>query len=95
MRAIEQAAARIRESGSNAIDEVAQEVREFRRWLHEFVTVRMGKPLRAIDVAVAPLNESLAPYCVFPRVESAGRDDEDGWRLLLRRVRRRESSEAL
>jgi hypothetical protein len=41
------AAARIRESGSGALDEVARQAREFREWLCWFVTARLGKPLRA------------------------------------------------
>ena len=53
------AAARIRESGSDALDEVARQAREFRQWLREFVTARMGKTLRATAAAVAPLNELL------------------------------------
>src|SRR6516164_4926590 len=72
------AAARIRGSGSNALDEVAREAREFRRWLREFVAVRMGKPLRATAAAVAALNELLARDRSFPRVEAARRDAEGG-----------------
>ena len=34
------AAARIRESGSGALDEVARQAREFREWLRGFVTAR-------------------------------------------------------
>jgi predicted RNA-binding Zn ribbon-like protein len=86
------AAARIRESGSDALDEVARQAREFRRWLRGFVTARMGKPLRATVAAVSPLNELLARDNSFQRVEAAGRDAEDGRRLLLRRVHRWESS---
>ena len=85
------AAARIRESGSGALDEVAQQAREFREWLRGFVTARLGKPLRATAAAVAPLNELLARDNSFQRVEGAGRDDEDGRRLLLRRVHRWEN----
>ena len=51
----------------------------------------MGKPLRATAAAVAPLNELLARDSSFQRVEVAGRDAEDGRRLLLRRVHRWES----
>src|SRR5258708_6492522 len=69
------AAARIRESGSDPLDEVALQAREFRRWLREFVIARMGKPLRATAAAVAPLNELLARENSFQRVEVAGRDD--------------------
>jgi predicted RNA-binding Zn ribbon-like protein len=85
------AAARIRESGSDALDEVARQAREFRHWLRGFVTARMGKPLRATAAAVAPLNELLARDRRFQRVETAGRDAEDGRRLVLRRVHRWES----
>ena len=89
------AAARIRDSGSDALDEVARQAREFRRWLRGFVTARMGEPLCATAVAVAPLNELLARDSSFQRVEVARRDADDGRRPLLRRVRRWESSEEL
>jgi predicted RNA-binding Zn ribbon-like protein len=89
------AAARIRDSGSDALDEVARQAREFRRWLRGFVTARMGEPLCATAAAVAPLNELLARDSSFQRVEVAGRDADDGRRPLLRRVRRWESSEEL
>ncbi|MBV8313725.1 MAG: CGNR zinc finger domain-containing protein [Planctomycetaceae bacterium] len=89
------AAARIRGSGGDALDEVARQAREFRRWLRGFVTARMGEPLRATAAAVAPLNELLARDRSFQRVEVAGRDADDGRRPLLRRVRRWESSEEL
>jgi predicted RNA-binding Zn ribbon-like protein len=89
------AAARIRESGSDALDEVARQAREFRQWLRGFVTARMGKPLRATAAAVAPLNELLARDRSFQRVEAARRDAEDGRRLVLRRVQRWESPEEL
>jgi predicted RNA-binding Zn ribbon-like protein len=81
------AAAGIRGSGSDALDEVARQAREFRQWLREFVTVRMGKPLRATAGSVTPLNELLARDRSFPRVEAAGRVAEDGRRLVLRRIR--------
>jgi predicted RNA-binding Zn ribbon-like protein len=84
-------AARIRESGSGELDEVARQAREFREWLRGFVTARLGKPLRTTTAAVAPLNELLARDNSFQRVEVAGRDAEDGRRLLLRRVYRREN----
>lgn len=64
------------------------QAREFRQWLREFVTARMGKPLRATAAAVALLNELLARDSCFQRVEADGRDAEDGRRLLLRRVHR-------
>ena len=51
-----------------------------------FVTARLGKSLCATTAAVAPLNELLARDNSFQRVEVAGRDAEDGRRLLLRRV---------
>jgi predicted RNA-binding Zn ribbon-like protein len=85
------AASRIRESGSGALDEVARQAREFRHWLREFVTARMGKTLRATVAAVVPLNELLAGDRSFQRVETAKRDAEDGRHLLLRRVHRWES----
>ena len=85
------AAARNRESGRDALDEVARQAREFRQWLRGFVTARMGKPLRATAAALAPLNELLARDNSFPKVEAAGRDAEDGRRLLLRRVHRWEN----
>ena len=85
------AAARIRDSGSDAVDEVAREAREFRRWLREFVAARMGKPLRATAASVAPLNELLARDSSFPRLQAAGRDAEGGRTLVLRRVSRWES----
>ena len=92
VRSIEPAdAARIRESGNDALDEVARQAREIRRWLHGFVTTRMGKPLRATTAAVAPLNELLARDNSFQRVEAAARDAEDRRRLLLQRVQRWES----
>jgi predicted RNA-binding Zn ribbon-like protein len=95
-RAIERAdAARIRESGSDALDKVAAQARHFRQWLRGFVTARMGKPLRATSAAVAPLNELLAGNSSFQRVEAAGRDTGDRRRLLLRRVHRWENPEEL
>jgi predicted RNA-binding Zn ribbon-like protein len=89
------AAARIRESGSDARDEVARQARQFRQWLRGFVTTHMGKPLRATAAAVAPLNELLARDNSFPRVAAAGRDADDGRGLLLRRVQRWENPEEL
>jgi predicted RNA-binding Zn ribbon-like protein len=89
------AAARIRGSRGDALDEVAREAWEFRQWLREFVAARMGKPLRAPAAAVAPLNELLARDRSFPRVEAAGRDAEGGRALVLRRVRRWESPREL
>jgi predicted RNA-binding Zn ribbon-like protein len=89
------AAARIRESDSDALDEVARKARQFRKWLRGFVTTHMGKPLRATAAAVAPLNELLARDNSFPRVEAAGRDADDGSCLLLRRVQRWENQEEL
>jgi ribosomal protein L16 Arg81 hydroxylase len=84
------AAARIRESRSDALDELARQAREFRRWLHGFVTAHR-KPLRATAAAVASLNELLVRDRSFRRLEASGRDAEDGRRLLLRRARRWES----
>jgi len=85
------AAAKVRESGRAALDEVARRAREFRQWLHGFVTARVGKTLRATAAAVAPVNELLARDNSFQKVEAAGRNAEDGRRLLLRRVHRWES----
>jgi predicted RNA-binding Zn ribbon-like protein len=85
------AAARIGGSGGDALDEVARQAREFRRWLRAFVAARVGKPLRATTAAIAPLNELLARDRSFPQVEAAGRDAEGGRALVLRRVRRWES----
>jgi predicted RNA-binding Zn ribbon-like protein len=85
------AAARVRESGSDALDEVARQARQFRQWLREFVTARMGKPLRATAAAVAPLNELLARDNSFQKVEAAERHAEDGRRLQLRTVHRWEN----
>jgi predicted RNA-binding Zn ribbon-like protein len=85
------AAAKIRACGSDALDEVARQAREFRQWLRGFVTARMGKPLRTTAAALAPLNELLAGDNSFQRVEADGRDAEVGCRLLLRRVHRWES----
>jgi predicted RNA-binding Zn ribbon-like protein len=84
-------AARIRESGRAALDEVARQARQFRQWLRSFVTARMGKLLSTTTAAVAPLNELLARDDSFHRVESGVRDAADGRRLLLRRVRRWEN----
>jgi predicted RNA-binding Zn ribbon-like protein len=95
-RSIESAAAaRIRESGSDALDVVARQAREFRRWLRGFVTGRMGNPLRATVAAVASLNELLARDNSFQRAEAVERGAEDGRRLLLRRVHRWVSSAEL
>ncbi|HEV3345432.1 MAG TPA: ABATE domain-containing protein [Pirellulales bacterium] len=88
-------AATIREWGSDALDEVARQAREFRHWLRGFVTARMGKPLRATAGAVAPLNELLARENSFQRVEAAGRGAEEARRLLLRRVHRWETPQEL
>jgi predicted RNA-binding Zn ribbon-like protein len=89
------AAARIRESFGDALDGVAWEAREFRRWLRGFVAARMGKPLRATAAAVGPLNELLALNSSFLRLEAGRRDTEDGGRLRLRRVHRWENPEEL
>jgi predicted RNA-binding Zn ribbon-like protein len=82
------AAARLKTSGRDALDEVARQARQFRKWLRGFVTARMGKPLRATAATVAPLNELLASDNSFQLVEAARRDAEEGRRLLLRRVQR-------
>jgi predicted RNA-binding Zn ribbon-like protein len=83
-------AARFGGRDRDALDDVARQARQFRQWLRGFVTARMGKPLRAPAAAVAPLNELLARESSFPQVANAGRDSQDGRRLLLRRVHRRE-----
>jgi predicted RNA-binding Zn ribbon-like protein len=85
------AAAKMRESDRDALDEVARQAREFRQWLHGFVGARMGKTLRATAAAVAPVNELLGRDNSFEKVEAAGRNAEDGGRLLLRRVHRWQS----
>jgi predicted RNA-binding Zn ribbon-like protein len=85
------AAASIRDSGSDALDEIAQQAREFRRWLRGFVTAHMGNPLRATAAAVAPLNDLLARDSSFQRVEADAGDADPRRRLLLRRIRRWES----
>jgi hypothetical protein len=64
------AAARIKASGGDALDDDVRQVREFRQRLREYVTARMGKPLRVTAAAVAPLNELLARDNSFPRVEA-------------------------
>jgi predicted RNA-binding Zn ribbon-like protein len=84
-------AAKLGESGTAALDEVARQARQFRQWLRGFVTASIGKPLGTITAAVAPLNELLARDNSFQRVEAAGRDATDGRRLQLRRVRRWEN----
>jgi predicted RNA-binding Zn ribbon-like protein len=76
--------ARIRESGTAALDEVTQQAREFRDWLREFVTRHMGKPPRA-RAEISPLNDVLAQDNSFQQVEAVG------GRRLLRRVYRWES----
>jgi predicted RNA-binding Zn ribbon-like protein len=85
------AAAKVRESGIDALDEVARQAREFRRWLRGFISSRMGKPLRATVASVSPLNELLARDDSFPRVEAPGPDAKDARVLLLRRIRPWES----
>jgi predicted RNA-binding Zn ribbon-like protein len=85
------AAAKMRASGDGELDEVAQHARGFRDWLREFVTARLGKPLRVTGAALAPLNDLLAGDNSFQRVETAGRDAENGHRFLLRRVYRWEN----
>jgi hypothetical protein len=62
-------AERIRTWRREALDEVTEEAREFRKWLRSFVTARSGKPLRATVVTIAPLNELLVRDKSFPQVE--------------------------
>jgi predicted RNA-binding Zn ribbon-like protein len=85
------AAAKMRELRRDALDEVARQARQFRKWLRGFVTARMGKPLRATAAAVAPLNELLGGINSFQRVEATRRDIEDWRRMQLRRVQRWEN----
>jgi predicted RNA-binding Zn ribbon-like protein len=86
-RAIEPAAAtKIRGLGHETLDEVAREARRFRKWLREFVTTRMGKPLRPTSAAVAPLNAMLARNKTIQRVEAAKHDAAGGQPLRLRRI---------
>jgi predicted RNA-binding Zn ribbon-like protein len=95
-RAIEPAAAaKMRQSGSESLDEVAGHARQFRQWLRGFVTARMGKPLRATAAAVAPLNELLAGDSSFQRMETTGRNVEEIRRPRLRRVQRWENPREL
>ena len=87
--AIEPAAvARMRESQRSALDDVARQARQFRQWLHKFVTARMGKPLRATAAALTPLNQLLARDASFEQVQAAGDDAEPAQRLHLRRIHR-------
>ncbi len=85
------AAARSKRFGRAALEEIARDARAFRQWLRAFVTARMGKPLRATDVAVAPLNELLAKGHSFQQVQPSANDADHGRRLLLRRVHRWEA----
>src|SRR5262249_53976867 len=85
------ASARVREFKRDALDEVARQAQQFRQWLRGFVTVRMGKPLRATAAAVAPLNEMLARDNSFQKVEAAGRHAEDRRCLQLRTFHRWEN----
>ena len=86
---------RIRTWTRDSLDEVAGQARKFRNWLRTFVTARKGKPLRAAAASIAPLNELLARDKSFPQVEVAGRNTGAGHPMVLRRVRRWESSEEL
>src|SRR5262245_37287045 len=86
-------AARFRASkGQRELDGVAGRAREFRDWLREFVTRRMGKPLTAgAAKALGPLNEMLVGDTSYPMVEAAGGE----LALRLRRVRRWDSPDEL
>jgi predicted RNA-binding Zn ribbon-like protein len=85
------ATAKVRGSGFDALDEVARQAREFRRWLRGFISSRKGKPLRATVASVSRLNELLAKDDSFQRVEAPGRGAKNARGLLLRRVRPWES----
>src|SRR5262249_11684356 len=81
--AIDSAAeAKSKDWGSDALDEVARQAREFRDWLRGFVTMHMGEPLRVTAGAVAPLNELLAKGDSFQLVEAAGGKAGKGRRLV-------------
>jgi predicted RNA-binding Zn ribbon-like protein len=82
---------RIRTRRREALDEVAEEAREFRKWLRTFVTARRGKALRATVVTIGPLNEQLARDKSFPQVQVVGRNACAAHPLLLRRGRLWES----
>jgi predicted RNA-binding Zn ribbon-like protein len=86
-------AARFRRSNDQRVlDRVAAKAREFRDWLREFVTRRMGKPLSTgAAKALGPLNDLLAGDTSHPVVEAAGGEHT----LRLRRVRRWESPDEL
>jgi predicted RNA-binding Zn ribbon-like protein len=79
------AAARLKELGSDVLDDLARQARKFRHWLRGFVTARLGKPLRTTTAALAPLNEVLSRENSFQRVETTGRG------LMLGRVHRLEN----
>lgn len=87
--AIEPAAAKVREFGQKALDEVAGRAREFRQWLRKFVTAHKGKQLRTTAAALEPLNALLAAENSFARVEL------DGRRPKLRKLQRWESPQEL
>lgn len=94
--AIDSAAeAKSKDWGSDVLDEVARQAREFRDWLRRFVTMHMGEPLRVAAGAIAPLNELLAKGDSFQRLEAAGGNAGKGGRLVLRRVRRWENPREL
>lgn len=82
------AAAKIRNAGRGALDDVARQARQFRQWLRKFVMARLGRPLRASAATLAPLNQLLARVNSFEQVQPAGRGGGEGHRLLLRRVHR-------
>jgi predicted RNA-binding Zn ribbon-like protein len=85
----------IRSWDGDTLDEVARQAREFRHWLREFVTARMGKPVRATAAAIAPLNELLAAENSLQQVDVVGRGTGDRHGLLLRRANRWEDPREL
>ncbi len=72
----------------DALNEAAADARKFRKWLRKFVTVHMGKPLRATAATIAPLNAMLARDKSFPQIVVVPRNAEAGPPFALRRVRR-------
>ncbi len=61
----------------------------------EFVTARIGKPVRATATALAPLNDLLAAENSLQRVEIVGRGTGDRYGILLDRENRWEDPREL